>query len=141
MTYDNTLNRIDISNIETIGTYTRMFSRSIRTSPGRCPNHPSHPRIATSPTTMKIRPSATMSWPSGLLPTLNSYRRYSSLPPHACARGNSSQTTGTSCGGAVERRAMRSRQSKSAYRNNATGTRICPSANSNNQRMRSKRSE
>ena len=71
MTYDNTLNRIDISNIDTIGTYTRMFSRSTRISPGRCPNQASHPRIVTSPTTMMIRPKATMSWPSGLLPTLN----------------------------------------------------------------------
>lgn len=75
MTYDSTLNRIEISNIETIGTYTRMFSRSIRTSPGRCPNHPSQPRIVASPTTMKIRPTAMMNGPSDLLPTINSYRR------------------------------------------------------------------
>jgi hypothetical protein len=72
MTYDSTLNRTDISNIETIGTYTRMFSRSIRTSPGRCPNHPSQPRVVIRPTTIKIRPSAMMSWPSDLFPTINS---------------------------------------------------------------------
>src|SRR6267378_491343 len=73
-TYDSTLRRIDIDNIETIGTYTRTFSRSTRMSPGRCPNHPSHPRIVISPTRTKIKPTVTTSWPSGLLPTMNSYR-------------------------------------------------------------------
>jgi hypothetical protein len=69
-TYDSTLKRSDISNIDTIGTYTRTFSRSTRTSPGRWPNHPSHPRIVNNPTTMIPRPTTMMSWPSGLLPTV-----------------------------------------------------------------------
>ena len=69
-TYDSTLKRSDISNIDTIGTYNRTLSRSTRTSPGRWPNHPSHPRIANNPTTMMPRPTMMMSWPSVLLPTI-----------------------------------------------------------------------
>src|ERR1700682_1394362 len=46
----------------------------MRTSPGRWPNHPSHPRIVISPRTTKIKPTVITSWPSGLLPTMNSYR-------------------------------------------------------------------
>src|SRR6266404_7446347 len=69
-TYDSTLKRSDISNIDTIGTYNRTFSRSTRTSPGRWPNHPSHPRIVNSPTTMMPRPTMMISWPSVLLPTV-----------------------------------------------------------------------
>ena len=69
-TYDSTLKRSDISNIDTIGTYNRTFSRSTRTSPGRWPNHPSHPRIVNNPTTMMPRPTMMMSWPSVLLPTI-----------------------------------------------------------------------
>src|SRR6266436_4127867 len=53
-TYDSTLKRSDISNIDTIGTYNRTFSRSTRTSPGRWPNHPSHPRIVNSPPTQVL---------------------------------------------------------------------------------------
>ncbi len=69
-TYDSTLKRSDISNIDTIGTYNRTFSRSTRTSPGKWPNHPSHPRIVNSPTTMMPRPTMMMSWPSVLFPTI-----------------------------------------------------------------------
>jgi hypothetical protein len=69
-TYDSTLKRSDISNIDTIGTYNRTLSRSTRTSPGRWPNHPSHPRIVNNPTTMMPRPTMMMSWPSVLLPTI-----------------------------------------------------------------------
>src|SRR2546423_13171678 len=68
-TYDSTVKRIDMSSIETIGTYTLTLSRSTRTSPGKWPNQASHPRIVTKPTTIRIRPSRTINWPSGLLPT------------------------------------------------------------------------
>lgn len=47
--------------IETKGKYTRTFSRLIRTSADRCPNHDSHPFQAKTPTRRTNSPTAASS--------------------------------------------------------------------------------